>query len=133
MESLDNGRDCSGFTHDVFLSLGLDMPRDSKDQALVGTQLGHFESFQDTEGKVQVLRSATPGITLLRKPLHLMLYLGEVDGQFFIIHSTWAERVSKTSDEKNRINQVIVSDMTLNGKSYVGSLFDRIEAITELL
>jgi len=55
-----------------------------------------------------------------------------VDGRFFIIHSTWAERVSMTSDEKNRINQVIVSDLSLNGHSYVGSLFDRIIAMNEL-
>lgn len=128
-----NGRDCSGFTHDVFLSLGLDLPRDSKNQAQIGTQLGHFEAFQSTEDKINALRNATPGITLIRKPLHMMLYLGEVDGQFYIIHSTWAERISKTSDEKNRINQVVVSDMTLNGKSYLGSLFDRAESMNELL
>ncbi len=128
-----NGRDCSGFTHDVFLSLGVDLPRDSKSQVLIGTQLGHFEPFQNTDEKVNALRSATPGITLIRKPLHMMLYLGEVEGQFYIIHSTWAERISKTSDEKNRINQVVVSDMTLNGNSYLGSLFDRSESMNELL
>lgn len=128
-----NGRDCSGFTHDVFLSMGVDLPRDSKNQVLVGTQLGHFQAFQNTEEKINALRNSTPGITLIRKPLHMMLYLGEVDGQFYIIHSTWAERISKTSDEKNRINQVVVSDMTLNGNSYLGSLFDRSESMNELL
>lgn len=111
-----NGRDCSGFTHDVFLSMGLDMPRDSKQQGFVGTQLGHFKAFQDAEYKATVLRSATPGITLLRMPMHLMLYLGEVGNNFYIIHSTWAERYSMTSDDKNRINQVVVSDLTLNGR-----------------
>lgn len=126
------GRDCSGFTHDVFLSMGVDMPRDSAQQALIGTQLGHFERYKNEDEKEAALREATPGITLLKMPLHMMLYLGEVDGRFFIIHSTWAERVSMTSDEKNRINQVIVSDLSLNGHSYVGSLFDRIIAMNEL-
>lgn len=126
------GRDCSGFTHDVFLSLGVDLPRDSDQQALVGTQLGHFKPHQDGETKVAALRAATPAITLLKMPLHQMLYLGEVDGRHFIIHSTWAERVSMTSDEKNRINQVVVSDLSLNGRSYLGSLFDRIISINEL-
>ena len=127
-----NGRDCSGFIHDVFLSLGVDMPRDSEQQAFVGTQLGHFEPFQDGAGKRQALRSGTPALTLLRMPLHLMLYLGEVNGQFYVIHSTWAERVSMTSDEKVRINQVVVSDLSLNGRSYVGSLFDRVISINEV-
>ncbi len=126
------GRDCSGFTHDVFLSMGVDLPRDSEQQAMIGTQLGHFEPYEQAGQKEAALRIATPGITLLKMPMHMMIYLGEVDGRFFIIHSTWAERVSMTSDEKNRINQVIVSDVSLNGRSYLGSLFDRIIAINEL-
>ncbi len=126
------GRDCSGFTHDVFLSMGVDMPRDSAQQALIGTQLGHFERYKNEAEKIAAIREATPGITLFKMPLHMMLYLGEVDGRFFIIHSTWAERVSMTSDEKNRINQIVVSDLSLNGRSYLGSLFDRIISINEL-
>lgn len=126
------GRDCSGFIHDVFLSMGVDLPRDSDQQAMVGTQLGHYEPHEQAGQKEAALRIATPGITLLKMPLHMMIYLGEIDGRFFIIHSTWAERVSMTSDEKNRINQVIVSDVSLNGRSYVGSLFDRTISINEL-
>jgi hypothetical protein len=127
-----NGRDCSGFTHDVFLSLGVDLPRDSDQQALVGTQLGHFEVGEDAAKKVGALRVGTPAITMLKMSMHMMLYLGEVDGRFFIIHSTWAERISMTSDEKRRINQVVVSDLSLNGNSYLGSLFDRTISINEL-
>lgn len=128
-----NGRDCSGFTHDVFLSLGVAMPRDSRQQALTGTQLNHFEPFSQEEDKHAALRAATPGLTLIRMPLHIMLYLGEENGLHYIIHSTWAERISQTSDEKNRINQVVVSDMNLNGNSYLGSLFDRSTSINEII
>ncbi len=126
------GRDCSGFVHDVFLSMGVDLPRDSDQQALAGTQIGHFEPHADFEIREAALRVSTPGIALLKMPMHMMIYLGEENGNFFVIHSTWAERVSMTSDEKNRINQVVVSDLTLNGKSYLGSLLDRITAINEL-
>jgi len=129
-----NGRDCSGFTHDVFLSFGIDMPRDSKQQAMVGTQLGHFQPFQDEEPRVAALRSARPGITLLKMPKHIMIYLGALNGQFYVIHSTWAERTGddRAADEKNRINQVVVSDLDLNGRSYLGSLFDRVLSINEV-
>jgi hypothetical protein len=126
------GRDCSGFTHDVYLSLGVDMPRDSKQQGFVGTQLGHFAPFQDEGAKLAALGAGAPGITLLRMPMHIMLYLGELDGKYYIIHSTWAERVSMSSDEKVRINQVVVSDLSMNGNSYLGSLFDRTVSINEL-
>ena len=102
-----NGRDCSGFTHDVFLSLGVDLPRDSKQQGMVGTQLGHFQPFQNDAEKEAALNSARPGITLMRMPKHIMMYLGSLNGQFYVIHSTWAERTGddRLADEKNRINQ----------------------------
>ncbi len=129
-----NGRDCSGFLHDVFLSFGIDMPRDSKQQAMIGTQLGYFEPFQNETERKAVLRSARPGITLLKMPKHQMIYLGMVNDQFYAIHSTWAERTGddREKDEKNRINQVVVSDLELNGRSYLGSLFDRILSINEV-
>ena len=129
-----NGRDCSGFLHDVFLSFGIDMPRDSKQQAMIGTQLGYFERFQNEAEKKAVLKNARPGITLMKMPKHQMIYLGTVNDQFYAIHSTWAERIGDDpeKDEKNRINQVVVSDLELNGRSYLGSLFDRILSINEV-
>ncbi len=126
------GRDCSGFTHDVFLSLGLDLPRNSQDQAFVGTKLGAFKPFSDVDNKIAALHEARPGITLIAMHHHMMLYIGFENDQFYIIHSTWAERISKKDDTKNRINQVVVSDMNLNGRSYLGSLFDRFISINEL-
>lgn len=126
------GRDCSGFIQDVFLPFGIDMPRGSKEQCFVGTQLGHFLYQGDTDAKLKILDEATPGMTLLRMPHHQMILLGKENGQHYVIHSTWAERISMTSDEKNRINQVVVSDLNLNGQSHLGSLFDRIISISEL-
>jgi hypothetical protein len=126
------GRDCSGFTHDVFLSLGVDLPRNSKEQGFVGTQLGNYTPFFDTDKKIEALRAGRPGLTLIRMRKHIMLYLGEYNGHMYVIHSTWAERISKDDDTKNRINQVVVSDLSLNGNSYLGSLFDRIISVNEV-
>lgn len=127
-----HGRDCSAFTQDVFLTVGIDMPRGSKEQSFVGTQLGIFNYKGDTELKMAALGQVLPGITIFRMPHHLMLYLGEENGQHYVIHCTWAERYSMTSDAKNRINQVVISDLTLNGRSHLGSLFDRIISMNEI-
>lgn len=128
------GRDCSGFTHDVFLTFGIEMPRNSGKQIFAGTQLGHYQPFEDPEQKIRNLEVATPGITLLRMKMHMMLYLGEVNGKFYIIHSTWAERIGQDPvlDEKRRLNQVVVSDLSLNGDSYQGPLFHRIISMAEI-
>ena len=107
-------------TDDLFISLS------------IVAQGYKFNYKEDAEAKSEVLRSAVPGITILRMPKHLMLYLGQINSQHYVIHSTWAERYSMTSDAKNRINQVVVSDLTLNGKSYLGSLFDRIISMNEI-
>ncbi len=127
-----NGRDCSGFTQDVFLGMGVEMPRGSKEQSFTGTQLDHYAYKEDTEKKKEMLDNAVPGITLLRMPHHMMIFLGKDNGQYYVIHCTWAERYSMTSDAKNRINQVVVSDLTLNGKSYLGGLFERIISANEI-
>jgi hypothetical protein len=70
----------------------------------------------------------------MKMPHHQMIYLGMVNDQFYTIHSTWAERTGsdRMADEKNRINQVVVSDLELNGRGWCGSLFDRILSINEV-
>ena len=108
------------------------MPRDSKGQGFIGTQVDHFEYKEDADSKNAILQNATPAITLMRMPSHQMIYLGQVNGQYYAIHCTWAERISMNSDQKNRINQVVVSDLNLNGNSYLGSLFDRIISMNEI-
>ena len=125
------GRDCSGFTFDVFMGMGIEIPRNSKEQGVIGTFLNRFEPFEAEGQKIATLAIAREGITLIRMPHHIMLYLGQIDGLHYVIHSTWAERYSQTDDSKNRINQVVVSDLTLNGKSRIGSLFLRIVSINE--
>lgn len=127
-----DGRDCSGFTFDVFMSMGLDMPRNSKEQGVIGTFLNAFKPFESEQQKIATLAIAKEGITLIRMPSHIMLYLGQINGMHYVIHSTWAERYSMTDDSKNRINQTVVSDLTLNGKSRIGSLFHRIVSINEV-
>lgn len=127
-----DGRDCSGFIFDAFMSMGIEIPRNSKEQGIIGTFLNRFEPFESEQQKIATLAVAREGITLIRMPKHIMLYLGQIDGLHYVIHSTWAERYSMTDDSKNRINQVVVSDLTLNGKSRIGSLFLRIVSINEV-
>ena len=126
------GRDCSGFTFDVFMSMGIEAPRNSKEQGVIGTFLNRFKPFEAEKQKIATLAVAREGVTLIRMPHHIMLYLGQIDGLHYVIHSTWAERYSMTDDSKNRINQTVVSDLTLNGKSRIGSLFQRIVSINEV-
>ena len=82
------GRDCSRFIMDLFRTFGILMPRNSKEQAMVGTGLGLAQGKPAGE-KRRLLDRAVPLATLIRLRGHIMLYLGEDKGNHYVIHSIW--------------------------------------------
>ena len=125
-------QDCSRFLQEVFATVGIHLPRDSKNQIKVGNILSQFKS-ADNDMKKMVLKQATGGITLLGLKGHIMLYLGLVDGEPFAIHSVWAYRQSNGREDKIYVlNRVVVSDLSLGEGSEKGSLLDRIISINTI-
>ncbi len=117
-----DGRDCSRFIMDLFRTFGILMPRNSKEQAWVGVDLGRVEGKSSRE-KRKVLDQAIPLATTLRLPGHIMLYLGRDKGRHYVIHSLWG---IQGSEKVETIGKVVVSDLSLGGKGPNGSLLDRI-------
>jgi hypothetical protein len=123
------GRDCSRFIMDLFGTFGILMPRNSKEQAMVGTDLGLAEGKSAGE-KRRLLDRAVPLATLIRLPGHIMLYLGKDKGNHYVIHSTWGIQESgKTGPSVRKIGRVVVSDLSLGENGPNGSLLDRITDI----
>jgi hypothetical protein len=110
------GIDCSRFIMDIFRTFGILMPRNSKEQGAFGKDRG--EVWKKTkEEKIKSLDQATPLITILRLPDHIMLYLGSDNGTHYVIHST---------GEDGKIGKVVVSDLSLRGSGPDGSLLARL-------
>ena len=123
------GRDCSRFIMDLFRTFGILMPRNSKEQAMVGTDLGLAEG-KPAKEKRRLLDRAVPLATLIRLPGHIMLYLGKDEGNHYVIHSIWGIQESgKTDPTVEKIGRVVVSDLSLGEKGPSGSLLDRITDI----
>ena len=123
---MSGGRDCSRFIMDIFASCGIVMPRNSKFQAMVGKDLGAIEG-KKVQEKRHVLDRAVPCATLLRLPGHIMLYLGKDHGRYYAIHSLWAVQRSGASGRAlDKINRVVVSDLSLGSSGSNGSLLDRL-------
>jgi len=123
------GRDCSRFIMDLFRTFGILMPRNSKEQAMVGTDLGLAEGKSVGE-KRRLLDRAAPLVTLIRLPGHIMLYLGKDKGKHYVIHSTWGIQESeKTGPTVRKIGMAVISDLSLGENGPNGSLLDRITDI----
>ncbi|MDP2653040.1 MAG: SH3 domain-containing protein [Candidatus Omnitrophota bacterium] len=125
-------QDCSRFLQMVFATVGVTLPRNSKDQARTGSLAAKFdETAADAEKLAVLSRDAAGGITLLPMKGHIMLYLGMVDGRPYAIHSVWAYRESKGAGDIVRvINRVAVTDLFLGEGSKKGSLLRRLNAVT---
>ncbi len=105
-------RDCSSTLKDMFTPFGLWLPRNSAQQAAYGTQTD-ISGLGSRPKEEAILARAKPFMTLLRKPGHIMLYVGEHDGRAVIFHNMWGVR---TRDWLGRAGRRIV------GKAVVTTL-----------
>lgn len=124
-------QDCSRFLQEIFATVGIELPRDSKNQIQVGNMLAEWGSGTPNADKLRILEdSAVGGITFLGMKGHIMLYLGSVDGRAYAIHSVWAYRQPGSGKDKVFVlNRVVVSDLSLGEGSRRGSLLERLNAI----
>jgi hypothetical protein len=85
---LYGNRDCSATLQDLFTPFGIELPRNSRDQIEAGPAVDL--SGLDREAKLARIREAgVPWRTLLYKPGHILLYLGELDGEPVALHTMW--------------------------------------------
>ena len=120
------GRDCSRFIMDLFTTFGILMPRNSKEQAMVGIDLGLVKG-KTIKEKQKVLDQAIPLAATLRCPGHIMLYLGKDKGKHYVIHSIWGiQNRGKSGLVSEKIGKVVVSDLSLGRSGPHGSLLHRL-------
>ena len=126
-------QDCSAFLDEVFATVGIVLPRDSKDQAQAGQVSVLFDIKNNNEQKVQALKGVLGATALLPMKGHIMLYLGMEEGRPYAIHAIWAFRERKGSQDIVRvINRVVVSSLSLGEGSYKGSLLERLSSVVEI-
>jgi cell wall-associated NlpC family hydrolase len=83
-----NGRDCSGFVSEVYRSMGVEMPRNTRDQS-ISPALNHV-LFDKGEGSAR-RKAAVDALEvgdLIYIPGHVMMMIGRIDGAPYVIHDT---------------------------------------------
>jgi hypothetical protein len=124
-------KDCSAFLDEIFATVGIVLPRDSKDQAQVGGVA--FDDKIPLDQKIAALKLSLPGAAILPMKGHIMLYLGTFNEKPYAIHAVWAYREHKGEKDVPRIlNRVTVSSLSLGEGSQRGSLLKRLSRVVEI-
>ena len=110
-------RDCSAFIRDIYLTFGIELPRNSLPQAL--TPAEHTDAAKLTAAEREKLLAGSPAGTLVQMPGHIMLYLGTIKGKPYIIHSVYALAPSDAggADGVSVLNCVAVTDMEMRRRN----------------
>lgn len=127
-------QDCSRFIQEIFSTVGLTLPRNSSEQGKIGVPVPGFNAGASFEEKLAALRNAPGGITLLKMPGHIMLFLGADGNNAYAIHSFWG--YSTRAGKKRKIavvNRVAVSNLSLGENSPDGSFLQRVTSARILM
>jgi cell wall-associated NlpC family hydrolase len=108
---LDEGRDCSALTRDIFVPFGLYAPRHSGAQARSGRAIP-LTGAGDKEA--QITREAQAFQSLIYLPGHIALHLGVYEGRNLIFHNIWGLRTRDASggcDGRAVIGKAVVTTL----------------------
>ena len=82
------GRDCSGFVAEVYRSMGVQMPRNTSDQGVSPAFAKRvFQESDDSAERSRIARASGVG-DLVYIPGHVMLVIGSINGDPWVIHDT---------------------------------------------
>ena len=126
-----SGRDCSRFVQDVFKVFGIFLPRDSGPQCGCMKTCIEFPKNMPYRVRYVKLLKANERPLLLCMPGHIMLYLGENEGNHYAIHALWAYSYPGglgTEDEIEIVNEVVVTSLKIGYGSRKGSFLERLVA-----
>lgn len=125
----DGKRDCSLFIKDLFATVGLNLPRNSRQQGSTGDIKASAAEARSYNEIAKALRGADPGITLLTLNGHVMLHIGDHKGKPFVIHQIFGYNDGR---RMKLINRAAVTGLDLGKRSRAGSFKKRLRSVTEV-
>ena len=127
------GRDCSGFIRDIYQTFALNLPRNTSEQATMPVpQSIDLTAWSATE-KLQQLKRSQAG-DLLFIPGHVMMVLGVIDGEVWVIHDAngLSIRTAAGQFEQSKLNGVSVTPLSVLLVSETESYLDVMTTIQRI-
>jgi len=103
-------RDCSSLTRDFFAPFGIYLRRNSNQQARDGKRVISLKGLSPYAKKRRILKYAKPFQSLLYVKGHIVLYVGQKEGEPIIMHNYWGIR--KNNGTKYITGRSILSTTT---------------------
>lgn len=126
-------QDCSGLVRQVFGAVGINMPRNSVVQGQIGEPIYSKKKYPNIPPRQALVFFGIPGASLIQFPGHIMLYIGKINGEPYVIHSLWSFDDYSAGAPVQRIPaRVAVSNMRLGSHSKSGSYIDRASNIRNI-
>ena len=121
---LENSVDCSSFVQNIYKTFGINLPRNA-DQQELSLQRHYYNAVTDSLKNADI-NKLTKG-SLLFMDGHVMLYLGSIKNEPYIIHAlgSYSIRQGDGTMKKIPILKVVVSDLQLqrySGKTFLTAL-----------
>jgi cell wall-associated NlpC family hydrolase len=107
---LYGNRDCSSTTRDFFAVFGIWLPRHSEDQVKEAGVFTNLAGLSSEKKEAVIIARGIPYLTLLWRKGHVMLYIGEQNGQALIFHNIWGIR---TKDLRGREGRKIIGEAVI--------------------
>jgi cell wall-associated NlpC family hydrolase len=130
----DDARDCSGFVADVYRSMGVQMPRNTGQQA-ISPALTHrtFTAADSHEARLLAVRQLQVG-DLVYIPGHVMMVIGQRDGQPYVISDIagMSYRLPDGSLRRIKLNSVAVTPLLPMLFNQQQTFVDRITSIVRI-
>lgn len=126
--------DCSSLVQSVYQCFGLYLPRNGNEQANALYGIAAFSHETASAKEKTIIDKAIPGLSLVRMPGHIMIYIGSHEGKAFVLHDVHAylEPTKNSGDKTILINKTVVSDLHLGKGSQKGSWLQRVNAVVGL-
>lgn len=124
-------QDCSRFIQQIFATVGVQLPRNSLQQARVGRLIARFNGSSSDENRLVALSdNSIGGISILHMAGHIMLFLGNVDGNPYAIHDMLAYSEPAPDGERLMIvNRVVVSNLRIGDGTKSGTFLRRLVTV----
>ncbi len=129
-----NARDCSGFVSEIYRSFGLLLPRNTSAQSRSpGLEGVAMDDATGHDQRLQLLRQSQVG-DLVYIPGHVMMVLGHVDGETYVIHDTSGMSLLGEDGQLRRyhLNGVAVTPLLPMMSNATTATVDRITSIQRL-